>query len=149
MSVTSTSRITKIRIYYAPDNVAERVSINSMRLIDVPALDHCRRPANEARNLRTIVSHYSTAETFNDRCYQLKERTFGVHDAIVIDDFAYYMQPDGSMALVANAYDRDNIWVCPTCEEPVAHLDRDAEAVERMIQRHEAAIHNIRPEKGF
>jgi hypothetical protein len=143
--ITSTMRLTRLSIYYAPDDVVERVSIKRMRLIDTPRLEHCRRPADHARNLRTIVKAYSKAEDINDRCYQLYERPIGVHDAIVIDDFAYYVQPDGECTLVPNAYDQDAVWVCPTCEEPIVHLDRDAETVERLIQRHEAAIHNITP----
>lgn len=134
----------RVGIYYRPGWVADRVSIENMILVDTPTFEFCRRPVNDSRNLRTILKYYSRATgDINERCTQLRMRPMGVHDAIVADGFAYYVQPCGELSLVSHYYGTDRVWICPRCAEAVRLANRDAADVENLVELHESGIHNI------
>jgi hypothetical protein len=107
--MATTQSVTKVEIRYVPaekiGTVFGQVLMNDrsgylkpeeMDLVDMPGLDHTKRPANHPKNLETIYKHYQSIDgTEDERTKQLKSRSMSYGDCIVIQGKAYYVASEG------------------------------------------------------
>lgn len=96
---------TKVEIRYIPSkmigplfmkaqigNADAFLEFSELDLIDIPGIDATRRAVSHPKNLETIYKHYQRVDdTPDERCTQLKVRSMGVGDAIIVNGKAYYV----------------------------------------------------------
>lgn len=69
---------------------------DKMVLVDEPCFEWKRRVPNHPRSLDKIYRVYQTIDgQADERTQTIKQRSMTVGDAIVIDNVAYYVAPDG------------------------------------------------------